>query len=90
MRPLSTNRAWHFALLPAENPSFYTANVCNFRIILAWQRDFTFFSWAIKHQRFTDDLYITGAGFAHDSFHDQGFSFAIFGGDFHLDEFMVL
>lgn len=61
MRPLSTNRAWHFALLPAENPSFYTANVCNFRIILAWQRDFTFFSWAIKHQRFTDDLYITGA-----------------------------
>ena len=87
---LSTNRAWHFALLPAENPSFYTANVCNFRIILAWQRDFTFFSWAIKHQRFTDDLYITGAGFAHDSFHDQGFSFAIFGGDFHLDEFMVL
>ena len=64
--------------------------VCNFRIILAWQRDFTFFSWAIKHQRFTDDLYITGAGFAHDSFHDQGFSFAIFGGDFHLDEFMVL
>lgn len=51
MRLLSTNRAWHFALLPAENPSFYTANVCNFRIILAWQRDFTFFSWAIKHQR---------------------------------------
>ncbi len=56
-----------------KTPRFTQQMCVTFRIILAWQRDFTFFSWAIKHQRFTDDLYITGAGFAHDSFHDQGF-----------------
>lgn len=61
MRPFINEQSVAFCSPACGNPSFYTANVCNFRIILAWQRDFTFFSWAIKHQRFTDDLYITGA-----------------------------
>ena len=64
--------------------------VSRFRIFLAWQRDFTLWRWAVQNQRFTDDLYVTGAGFAYDGFHDQGFGFAIFGGDLHLDKFMVL
>ncbi|KAF1852866.1 hypothetical protein Lal_00009036 [Lupinus albus] len=58
-------------------------------ISLTWQRDFTLFRWAVEHQRFTDDLYITGAGFAHDGFHDQVFSVSVFRGDFHLDQLVV-
>ncbi len=65
-------------LAPAAEIPRFTQSCVEIQDILSVAARFYALVLGGTEPAFTDDLYVTGAGFAYDGFHDQGFCFAIF------------